>query len=159
MYSTCWSFFVCTNFQKHFTSPDTGRVCALMHHGSHLACSHGLLSCPLAILFSALPNTLSMLLPASGTFQCCPSVKHSFDICLPLALFSAISTRISFLYFRFACYVLVMANANLMASVSGSVDQWWKALPRRSRGQTQATRGVNDPPQGQLACLVLLSVC
>jgi hypothetical protein len=25
-------------------------------------------------------------------------------------------------------------------------DQWWKALPRRSRGQTQATRGVNDRP-------------
>jgi hypothetical protein len=22
------------------------------------------------------------------------------------------------------------------------VDQWWKVLPRRSRGQTQATRGV-----------------
>jgi hypothetical protein len=40
--------------------------------------------------------------------------------------------------------------------ISGSVDQWWKVLPRRSRDQTQATRGVNDPPQGQLACLVLL---
>jgi hypothetical protein len=38
--------------------------------------------------------------------------------------------------------------------ISGSVDQWWKALPRRSRGQTQATRGYNDPPQGQLACPV-----
>ena len=43
--------------------------------------------------------------------------------------------------------------------ISGSVGQWWKALPRRSRGQTQATRGVNDPPQGQLACPVLLPVC
>jgi hypothetical protein len=45
------------------------------------------------------------------------------------------------------------------AYVSGSVDQWWKALPRRSRGQTQATRGDNDPPQRQLACPVLLPVC
>jgi hypothetical protein len=34
-----------------------------------------------------------------------------------------------------------------------------RSAPRRSRGQTQATRGVNDPPQGQLACLVLLPVC
>jgi hypothetical protein len=32
------------------------------------------------------------------------------------------------------------------APLSGSVDQWWK-VPRRSRGQTQATRGVSDPPQ------------
>jgi hypothetical protein len=39
-----------------------------------------------------------------------------------------------------------------------TVDQWWKAHPRRSRGQTQATRGVNDRPQGQLACLVLSPV-
>jgi hypothetical protein len=30
---------------------------------------------------------------------------------------------------------------------SGSVDQWLKVLPRRSRGQTRATRGVNNPPQ------------
>jgi hypothetical protein len=44
-------------------------------------------------------------------------------------------------------------------TTSGSVDQWWKVLPRRSRDQTQATRGVNDPPQGQLACLVLLPLC
>jgi hypothetical protein len=43
--------------------------------------------------------------------------------------------------------------------ISGSVDQWWEVLPRRSRGQTQATRGVSDPPQGQLACLVFLPVC
>jgi hypothetical protein len=42
---------------------------------------------------------------------------------------------------------------------SGSVDQWWKVLPRRSRDQTQATRGDNVPPQGQLACPVLLPVC
>jgi hypothetical protein len=42
---------------------------------------------------------------------------------------------------------------------SGPVDQWWKVLPRRSRDQTQATRGVNDRPQGQLSCLVLLPVC
>jgi hypothetical protein len=27
------------------------------------------------------------------------------------------------------------------------VDQWWKVLPRRSRGQTRATRGANNPPQ------------
>jgi hypothetical protein len=44
-------------------------------------------------------------------------------------------------------------------SVDQSVDQWRKALPRRSRGQTQATRGVNDRPQEQLACPVLLPVC
>jgi hypothetical protein len=31
--------------------------------------------------------------------------------------------------------------------ISGSVDQWWKVFPRRSRGQTRATRGVNNPPQ------------
>jgi hypothetical protein len=43
--------------------------------------------------------------------------------------------------------------------ISGSANQRWMALPRRSRGQTQATRGVNDPPQGQLACIVLLPVC
>jgi hypothetical protein len=42
---------------------------------------------------------------------------------------------------------------------SGLVDQWWKVLPRRSRDETQATRGDNDRPQGQLACPVLLPVC
>jgi hypothetical protein len=31
---------------------------------------------------------------------------------------------------------------------SGSADQRWMVLPWRSRGQTRATRGVNDPPQG-----------
>jgi hypothetical protein len=46
----------------------------------------------------------------------------------------------------------------LVAWISGSADQRWMVLPRRSRGQTQATRGVNDRPQGQLACLVLLPV-
>jgi hypothetical protein len=42
--------------------------------------------------------------------------------------------------------------------VNGSPRYFWKALPRRSRsrGQTQATRGDKDPPQGQLACPVLL---
>ena len=43
--------------------------------------------------------------------------------------------------------------------ISGSVDQWWKVLPRRSRGQTRTTRGDSDPPQGQLARPVLLPVC
>jgi hypothetical protein len=41
--------------------------------------------------------------------------------------------------------------------ISGS--QWWKVLPRRSRGQTRTTRGDSDPPQGQLARPVLLPVC
>jgi hypothetical protein len=41
----------------------------------------------------------------------------------------------------------------------GLADQRWEAPPRRSRDQTQATRGVNDRPQGQLARPVLLSVC
>jgi hypothetical protein len=43
--------------------------------------------------------------------------------------------------------------------ISGSVDQWRKVLPRRSRDQTQATRGANDPPQGQLACLPRAFAC
>jgi hypothetical protein len=43
-------------------------------------------------------------------------------------------------------------------SVDQSVDQWWKVLPRRSRGQTRTTRGDSDPPQGQLARPVLLPV-
>jgi hypothetical protein len=43
---------------------------------------------------------------------------------------------------------------------SGSVDhQWWKVLPRRSRGQTRTTRGYSDPPQGHLARPVLVPVC
>jgi hypothetical protein len=50
-------------------------------------------------------------------------------------------------------------NMSGLEWISGSVDQWWKAHPRRSRGQTQATRGANDRPQGQLACLVLLPAC
>jgi hypothetical protein len=41
-----------------------------------------------------------------------------------------------------------------------AADQRWMALPRKSaRGQTRATRGANDPPQGQLrvpcSCLLL----
>jgi hypothetical protein len=42
----------------------------------------------------------------------------------------------------------------------GPVVEGAHTAPRRSpRGQTQAARGANDRPQGQLACLVLLSVC
>ena len=36
---------------------------------------------------------------------------------------------------------------NCRGSLSGSADQRWMALPRRSRGQTRTTRGVNDPPR------------
>jgi hypothetical protein len=48
---------------------------------------------------------------------------------------------------------------NSTAPVDQSVDQWWEVLPRRSRDQTQATRGDSDRPQGQLARPVLLPVC
>jgi hypothetical protein len=50
-----------------------------------------------------------------------------------------------------------MGNGGI--AVSGSVGQWWKVIPRRSRGQTRTTRGDIDPPQGQLARPVLLPVC
>jgi hypothetical protein len=43
------------------------------------------------------------------------------------------------------------------APISGSVDQWWKVLPRRSRDQKQATRGANDWPKGnwRVSCFCL----
>jgi hypothetical protein len=53
-----------------------------------------------------------------------------------------------------ACLLRQPLPLSATGSPSGSVDQWWKVLPRRSRDQTQATRGDNDPPQGQLACPV-----
>jgi hypothetical protein len=43
--------------------------------------------------------------------------------------------------------------------VSGSVDQWWKVLPRRSRDQTQATRGDSDRPQATRAIGASRALC
>jgi hypothetical protein len=57
------------------------------------------------------------------------------------------------------CLLALCASPRPGPLTSGSVDQWWKALPRRSRGQIQATRGANGPSQGQLACPVLSLVC
>jgi hypothetical protein len=48
---------------------------------------------------------------------------------------------------------------------AGSVDQWISgsvvegAPTEELRPDASKTRGANDPPQGQLACLVLLSAC
>jgi hypothetical protein len=48
---------------------------------------------------------------------------------------------------------------------SGPVDQWWKMPPRRSRGQTRATRGAKNPPQRatgvsrDLACVLNTRGC
>jgi hypothetical protein len=42
---------------------------------------------------------------------------------------------------------------------SGSADQRWMVLPRRSRGQTRATRGVNDRPQRAIGVSRALACC
>ena len=43
--------------------------------------------------------------------------------------------------------------------ISGSADQRWMALPRRSRGQTRTTRGVNDPPRRATGVSRVLACC
>jgi hypothetical protein len=43
--------------------------------------------------------------------------------------------------------------------ISGSADQWWMALPRRSRGQTRTTRGVNDRPRRAIGVSRVLACC
>jgi hypothetical protein len=44
------------------------------------------------------------------------------------------------------CQLAISAGRSIRQDHSGSADLRWMALPRRSRGQTRATRGVNDPP-------------
>ena len=46
-----------------------------------------------------------------------------------------------------------------ISRISGSADQRWMALPRRSRGQTRTTRGVNDPPRRATGVSRVLACC